>query len=439
MNSEVAELRSSTSQSLVVSAWPPPTQLTNKIRTPKISIMLITYNHEKYIAQAIESILMQETEYDYEINVIEDCSTDRTQEVIMRYVEMFPDIVKPYFNKKNIGYKVTQKNFYRGFQTLKGDYLAILEGDDYWSSPHKLQKQVGFLEAHPDFALCAHNTIKVYEDGSQQPHRFLYWGQLPDASVEDVIKLRFFFHTTGIIYRNVFKGVPPPWFRNEWSCDIFIMIAHAQFGKAHHMDEDMAVYRAHAAGRFSTMSLLDGWVFNIGGLRRYNEWLGYRYIIAFSHSIARYCIVVLKQSGKAGIPNLAWHQFVEYLSLFLIYGSFYCAFSLPGRIHAVFRRSWDATKQHGVLGLIRIVTSFLAYRSAIFTYKLANAIAPGRFAKFRAAHSEVRQIGNLLREGKFFNVSGAKLCAKFALKCTVYGWRGLLRTFRGQSGRGDVK
>ena len=298
-------------------------------RRPKVSVMVITYNHEKYIAQALESVLMQETDFDFEINVIEDCSTDKTQEIIMGYVRKYPDIVKPYFNKKNIGFKVTQKNFYRGFLTLTGDYLAILEGDDYWTSPHKLQKQVDFLEASPDFAICAHNTIKVYEDGSNEPHRFLYWGQLGDATVEDVICLRVFFHTTGILYRNVFKGVPPRQFRSKWSCDIFIMIAHAVHGKVHHIDEDMAVYRAHAGGRFSGMKALDGWIFNIDGLRRYNAWLGYRYMKTFCKSIARYCEHVLRSQGKDGTASLNSYQLMKILTIWTCYRSMFHVLNLP--------------------------------------------------------------------------------------------------------------
>lgn len=299
-------------------------------RVPKISVMLITYNHEKYIAEALESILSQETEYDVEINVIEDCSTDRTQEVVMRYVEKFPDKVKPYFNKQNIGSKVTQRNFYRGFKTLDGDYIAILEGDDYWTSPHKLQKQISFLEANPGYVACAHNTIKVYEDKSKEPHRFLYWpGKPADSSIEDCIYLQAFFHTTTLVYRNVFKGNTPPQFASPWSCDIFILIAHAQFGKIRHFDEDMAVYRAHPGGRFSTMSTLDGWFFNIGSLRRYNAWLGYRYAKAFSGSIARYCSVVLRNAGKDGVEPLKWHQFVKYLGLRIFYRLIYLVLNSP--------------------------------------------------------------------------------------------------------------
>src|ERR1039458_57923 len=124
------------------------TPLNHPNRRPKASIMLITYNHEKYIGQALESILNQKTEYDYEISVIEDCSTDRTQEIILRYKAQFPDRIQTYFNPKNIGTldPPPQKVFYEGFKTLTGDYLAILEGDDYWSATDKLQKQMSFLE-----------------------------------------------------------------------------------------------------------------------------------------------------------------------------------------------------------------------------------------------------------------------------------------------------
>ncbi len=291
--------------------------------------MVITYNHAKYIAQALESVLMQETDFNFEINVIEDCSTDGTQDIVMRYVRQYPHIVKPYFNKKNIGFKVTQRNFYRGFQTLKGEYLAILEGDDYWSSPHKLQKQVDFLDANRDFAMCAHNTVKIYEDGSKPPHRFEYYGTRGDATAEDVICLRSFFHTTGILYRNVFNGIPPRQYRSPWSCDIFIMISHATFGKVRHIDEDMAIYRAHAGGRFSGMRELDGWMFNIDGLRRYNAWLGYRYMRAFSESISHYCEHVLQSHGKGGVAPLNPLQLIKIQALWACYRLIYRLFTLP--------------------------------------------------------------------------------------------------------------
>ncbi len=299
---------------------------------PKVSVMLITYNHEKYIAQALESVLMQQTNFDFEINVIEDCSTDRTREVVMEYVLKYPHIVKPYFNKKNIGFKVTQRNFYQGFKTLKGDYFAILEGDDYWTSPDKLQRQVDFLDANPDFAICAHNTVKIYEDGSSPPHRFLYWGQRSDATIDDVINLQAFFHTTGVLYRNGYHGIPPRGYRSKWSCDIFVMISHATFGKVHHIDEDMAVYRAHPNGRFSGMGQIEGWIYNIDSLRRYNMWLRFRYFRAFSVSISRYCEYVLSAHGKDGVSALSALQFARIWVIWALYRSVVETMRLPRRL-----------------------------------------------------------------------------------------------------------
>lgn len=300
---------------------------------PKVSVMVITYNHERYIAQALDSVLMQETSFDFEINVIEDCSTDGTANIIREYAAKYPDIVKPYLNSKNIGYKISQRNFTRGFRTLNGEYIAILEGDDFWSSPLKLQKQVDFLDNNSDFVICAHNTIKMYDNGSKEPHRFLYYGEQAHGTIEDVISLRMFFHTTGVLYRNVFNGVPPRHYISPWSCDIFVMISHAEFGKIHHMDEDLAVYRAHTGGRFSTMSTLQGWFFNIGGLQRYNAWLNYRFAKPFSKSIIKYCDIVLTETGHNGIPRLKWGQRLKYQFIRLRYQVALWVLDFPVRLH----------------------------------------------------------------------------------------------------------
>ena len=179
---------------------------------PKLSVMIITYNHAKYIAQAIESVINQKTEYQIEIIVIEDCSTDGTQEIILQYKEKYPDIIATYLNPVNIGTNnpPAQKVFSEGFKKLKGDYIAILEGDDYWSSSDKVQKQISFLEANKDFVACSHNTVKIYEDKSKEPHRFLYWENTKQIhDINDFVAMTSFFHTSSIIYRNVLNGIPP--------------------------------------------------------------------------------------------------------------------------------------------------------------------------------------------------------------------------------------
>jgi glycosyltransferase involved in cell wall biosynthesis len=288
-------------------------------RRPKVSVLLITYNHGKYIAEAIESVLMQKTTFPVVINVVDDCSTDGTTEIVKEYAARYPGRVVACLNKKNIGGKVSQKNFTRGFRTLDGEYWALLEGDDYWTSPNKLQRQVDFLEANPDFAICAHNTVKVYEDGSREPHRFLYYGKKDDCDVYEAIMLRMFFHTTGVLYRNVFQGEPPRGYDNRWSCDIYIFISHAAHGKIHHIDEDMAVYRAHGSGLFSTMSDLDMWKYNIGGLQRYNAWLDFRFNRFFAESIAKFCYHLLADAGKNGVAPLTLFSRLKYTAMRVFY------------------------------------------------------------------------------------------------------------------------
>lgn len=265
---------------------------------PKVTVMLITYNHAKYIAEALDSILAQKTEFPFAIHVIDDCSTDGAQEIIRDYAARYPGVVKPFINKKNIGNKVTQKNFYRGMCTLDGDYIAILEGDDYWISPDRLQTHVAFLEANRDFAACANNTLKVYEDGSKEPH--LLQPPLPKEvhDIRDLILLASFFHASSLTFRNVFRGRVPRYLRSPLSCDIFITIAHAQFGKIRFFPEPWSVYRAHAGGLFSQMSQTKGWLWNIDSFRACNRWLRFRYLPIFSRSIWHYCDMLLRD-GRA--------------------------------------------------------------------------------------------------------------------------------------------
>jgi glycosyltransferase involved in cell wall biosynthesis len=115
-----------------------------------VSICMITYNHEKYIAQAIDSVLMQKSNFDYEIVIGEDCSTDRTREIVLEYKVKHPDKIKLLLQDKNVG---MMPNFIETLRACTGKYIAILEGDDYWTDTYKLQKQVDFLEINSDYGL----------------------------------------------------------------------------------------------------------------------------------------------------------------------------------------------------------------------------------------------------------------------------------------------
>lgn len=108
----------------------------------KVSVLMITYNHEKFIAQAIDSILMQQVNFDYEIVIGEDCSTDGTRAIVIQYQKEYPDKIRLLLPEENLG---MHKNFVQTFRACQGEYIALLEGDDYWTSPRKLQKQVDFF------------------------------------------------------------------------------------------------------------------------------------------------------------------------------------------------------------------------------------------------------------------------------------------------------
>ena len=132
---------------------------------PKVSIVCITYNHEQFIRQALESFVMQEADFDFEVIVSDDCSIDKTGEIIKEFEQAYPKIIKSVCQKKNLG---AISNFIDVLSRVKSNYVALCEGDDYFTDPCKLQKQVDFLEANPDFSVCLHSVKAICEDKSKE-------------------------------------------------------------------------------------------------------------------------------------------------------------------------------------------------------------------------------------------------------------------------------
>ena len=131
-------------------------------KTPLVSVHMITYNHEPYIAEAIEGVLMQETDFPIELIIGEDCSTDRTAEIVIEYQKKHPDIIRIITSDKNVG---AHKNGWRAEKACRGKYVAYCEGDDFWIHPKKLQMQVDYLEAHPECGLVDSDYRVVDQKG----------------------------------------------------------------------------------------------------------------------------------------------------------------------------------------------------------------------------------------------------------------------------------
>jgi len=126
-----------------------------------VSICCITYNHEPYLRQALDSFLMQKTSFNYEIVLAEDCSTDGTRKICVEYAEKYPDTIRYIWSDTNVG---AVENEARALRATRGKYIALCEGDDYWTDALKLQKQVSFMEAHPEYSVTFHRYKIHYED-----------------------------------------------------------------------------------------------------------------------------------------------------------------------------------------------------------------------------------------------------------------------------------
>ena len=134
------------------------------MNVPLVSIWCITYNQENFIEECLNSFIMQKVNFPIEIVISIDCSTDSTQNIIDEFKSKYPTIIKDVSPKTNIG---VVNNFWNAFNSCKGKYIALCEGDDFWTDESKLQKQIDFLESNPDFTLCFHGVRVFYEDNSQ--------------------------------------------------------------------------------------------------------------------------------------------------------------------------------------------------------------------------------------------------------------------------------
>lgn len=212
----------------------------------KLSVLMITYNHEPFIAHAIESALMQRVSFAYELVIGEDCSTDRTREIVTAYQQKFPDRIRLLTRERNLG---INRNLAQTLQACRGEYIATLEGDDLWTSPDKLQKQVDFLDRNPDFAISFHDASAFNADGQITP-RICRADQREVSSLEDLLKGNFIPNCTTVFRRGLFEF--PEWLYNFRMGDFPLHIFNSQHGKIGYINEVMSAYRVHSGGVWSS-------------------------------------------------------------------------------------------------------------------------------------------------------------------------------------------
>jgi len=215
---------------------------------PKVSVFVLTYNHVEWIGQALDSVLAQQTTFDFELVVADDCSTDGTREVVREYAARHPERIRTFLPERNLG---VEGIWLRAARRCRGEYVAILEGDDYWTSPDKLARQVELLEARPGWSSCFHRATLFHDSGEAPSRPATPAFDREVFELDDLIRACFIPFLTVMFRREVLGSVPGWAFSYAWF-DWLFHIYCARRGPIGFLDDDMAAYRVHDRGNWSS-------------------------------------------------------------------------------------------------------------------------------------------------------------------------------------------
>jgi glycosyltransferase involved in cell wall biosynthesis len=238
----------------------------SKAETPLASVCLLTYNHAPFIKQGLESVLAQNATFPWELVIADDCSTDGTRDVLKEYRDRYPDRIRLILQDRNVG---PAANWIDLMNALVGKYASYLEGDDYWTDSSKLQKQVSFLEAHPDYVLCfTRGELRDMFTGTSTVR--------PPATENTDVTLADFIHansqlTATCVYRRLPSVAKLPDYTDQFPFGdlfLYIWLLHTTGLKARVLSDVTAVYRLHAGGIYGSMRQSTK-----SGIRAYNQHL----------------------------------------------------------------------------------------------------------------------------------------------------------------------
>lgn len=217
---------------------------------PLVSVLCCSYNQEKFIETALKNIVNQKTDFNYEVIVADDCSTDETPQIIAKYSQQYSQI-KAILRDIHVG---VGKNYYEALNKVQGKYLAICDGDDVWLDEHKLQKQIDFLETHQDYTICCSDVLWHYTDNSKEDCTFKIRQYLPKKlqnkqglDFEDLLQYRFIPSCTTVMRWQMKENIPL-WLEEHCVIDFPLTLIHAMMGKIKVFDEVLAQYNIHNKG-----------------------------------------------------------------------------------------------------------------------------------------------------------------------------------------------
>ena len=247
-----------------------------------VSVYCLTYNHERYVRDALESFVNQKTNFRYEVLVHDDASTDHTAQIIREYAAKYPDVIRPILQTENQYSKQVDigPTFVR--PCVRGKYIASCEGDDYWCDDNKLQKQVDFLEAHPEYAACVHDT-KILDCRTGEMNHGMYGGETDrDLTFKEIVNYSgACFHTSSVMARREFFWTPEALQMHEFG-DYPRAVYLRLEGKVRYLKDAMSVYRKFSEGSWTVRNQCD--------MTREKRIRGQKARTEFTSKMYRYCV-----------------------------------------------------------------------------------------------------------------------------------------------------
>ncbi len=208
----------------------------------KVSVIMVTYNQENYVDEAIRSVILQKFKYPYELIIGDDCSSDNTVARCRKWQKKYPEIIKIVERTSNLG---IQRNYMDIYNRCKGEYIAICEGDDFWCSDKKLQTQVDYMDSVPECNVSFHKVVNYYTSD-----RTMSWsngGQKKDTTIADLARSNYITNLS-VMYRKGALSELPEWLADVNPPDYILHMLHADGGNIHYINKAMAVYRQHSNG-----------------------------------------------------------------------------------------------------------------------------------------------------------------------------------------------
>lgn len=283
--------------------------------SPAASVLLITYNHEKYVRQALDSVLMQKADFAFEVVAADDCSQDSTPDILREYQANNPAIrVLP--TERHLG---ITRNYKRGFDACRGEYVAVIEGDDYWISPRKLEALCAFLREHPECPFCFHRVIRL-DEGSE--HSAVYPKFTADAQSNPLTasllaRENFIGGFSTCVYRRAAVAALDPtlWGMRvrEWLFNIVV----AQQGTIGYVPEIMSVYRAHPGGLSSQKTPAEQAPELLELVEAYNKYLGFKFDEEFTDFKLRLRACLRESDAATAAADSAYRRLARLIRPFV--------------------------------------------------------------------------------------------------------------------------